>query len=251
MGGDPTPGGTRRVIDAVVRGGADMLEIGIPFSDPIADGKSIQAAAARAFSSQTTPNDVLTIALDAKRRHGLPVILMTYFNILFSSGLEEFLERSRKNSIDGLIVPDLPLDEAASYAKIARGKDMDTILLAAPTSSADRMRRITKQTSGFLYLVSLLGVTGARTELEQSTVELIRAAKRFTSGKIPLGVGFGISQPEHVRRAIEAGADAVIVGSGIVDRVGKYKGTGEEALRDVEGYVTSLKEATRQMSHRR
>lgn len=245
MGGDPNPALSRRVVEAVVRGGADIIELGIPFSDPMADGKSIQEAAVRALGSGTRPSEVLEMVRETKRRHDVPIAIMTYYNILYSPGLDRFLRNASSHGVDGVIVPDLPMDETADYSRLAKKYGIDTILLAAPTTSPERMKSLAERSTGFLYLVSLLGVTGARSEMRRGTVDLIRFAKKYTKGKIPLGVGFGISQPEHVRMVIEAGADAAIVGSGIVNRVAEYKGNERAMLEQVEDYVRSLKAATR------
>jgi tryptophan synthase alpha chain len=246
MGGDPDLATSASVIDAVVRGGADIIEVGIPFSDPIADGKSIQAADVRSLGSGTTPALVLDLIREAKSRNpAVPIVAMTYYNILFSKGLDRFLEQAKGHGVDGLIVPDLPYDEIRDYAPLAARHGLDAVLLAAPTSTPARMKAIAEHTSGFLYLVSLTGVTGARTDIQQSTVELVRAAKKYAK-RVPLGVGFGISTPDHVRAILGAGADGVVVGSAIVDRVSTFQKEGpEKMLSDVEGYVRSLKEATR------
>jgi tryptophan synthase alpha chain len=234
------------VIDAVVRGGADIIEVGIPFSDPIADGKSIQAADVRSLAAGTTPARVLELIAGAKSRNpGVPIIAMTYYNILYSNGLAKFLSAARGHGVDGLIVPDLPFDEIHEYAPLAKRYGLDAVLLAAPTTTPARMKAIAKHTSGFLYLVSLTGVTGARADVQQSTAGLIRSAKRY-SNKVPVGVGFGISTPEHVRAILASGADAVVVGSAIVDRVATYKKDGPvRMLANVESYVRSLKDATK------
>jgi tryptophan synthase alpha chain len=245
MGGDPNPEASRKVIDSVISGGADILEIGIPFSDPIADGKSIQAAGVRALQAGTRPVDVLEIARDVKKKHGVPVVLMTYFNIIFTRGVEKFIEEARGNNIDGIIVPDLQLDEASKFCHTTRENKVDGILLATPATSAERMRRIVRNTSGFLYLVSLLGVTGARPGLEENTLRSVRFARKFTAGRIPLAVGFGFSRPEHVSSVIAAGAEAAIVGSSIVDMVAAFAKDGETRLRGIENYVHSLKAAAR------
>jgi tryptophan synthase alpha chain len=246
MGGDPDLATSASVIDAVVRGGADIVEVGIPFSDPIADGKSIQAADVRSLASGTTPKQVLELIAGAKSRNPrVPIIAMTYYNILFSNGLAKFLAAARGHGVDGLIVPDLPFDEIHEYAPLAKRYGLDAVLLAAPTTTPARMKAIAKHTSGFLYLVSLTGVTGARADVQQSTVGLIRSAKRY-SAKVPIGVGFGISAPEHVRAILAAGADAVVVGSAIVDKVAGYEKDGPlRMLADVESYVRSLKAATK------
>ena len=246
MGGDPDLATSASVIDAVVRGGADMVEVGIPFSDPIADGKSIQAADVRSLASGTTPDQVLDLVLGAKSRHrGVPMIAMTYYNILYSNGLGKFLEAARDHKVDGIIVPDLPFDEMQEYAALAKRFGLDAILLAAPTTSPKRMKAIAAHTSGFLYLVSLTGVTGARSDVQKSTVGLIGFAKKYAK-KVPLGVGFGISTPEHVRAILAAGANAVVVGSAIVDIVASCQSDGPvKMLASVESYVRSLKEATK------
>ncbi len=246
MGGDPDVSTSSSVIDAVVRGGADIVEVGIPFSDPIADGKSIQAADVRSLASGTTPTQVLDLIKAAKSRNPrVPVVAMTYYNILFSNGLGNFLAAAASHGVDGLIVPDLPFDEIQEYALLAKRHGLDAILLAAPTSKGARMKEIAEHTSGFLYLVSLTGVTGARSAVQESTVGLIRFAKRYARG-VPIGVGFGISTPEHVRAILDAGADAVVVGSAIVDRVAGYQQDGRaKMLANVESYVRSLKGATR------
>ena len=245
MGGDPNPSTSRRVVEAVVAGGADIVELGIPFSDPMADGRSIQEAAVRSLSSGTRPSDVLESVRDVKRRHDIPVVIMTYYNILYSPGLEKFLRNASLAGVDGIIVPDLPMDETSDYSRVARENGIDTILLAAPTTTPQRMRSLVEHSSGFLYLVSLLGVTGVRPELKARSVELIRSAKAYTTSVIPLGVGFGISTPEHVRSVIRAGADAAIVGSGIVNKVADYEGRQRAMLDDVENYVRSLKTGTK------
>ena len=246
MGGDPDLSTSASVIDAVARGGADMVEVGIPFSDPIADGKSIQAADVRSLAVGTTPAQVLELVARTKARHpALPIIAMTYYNILYSNGLEKFLAAARDHGVDGLIVPDLPFDEIQEYSPLAKRYGLDAVLLAAPTTTPARMKAIAKHTSGFLYLVSLTGVTGARSDVQQSTVGLIRFAKRYAE-KVPLGVGFGISTPDHVREVLAAGADAVVVGSAIVDRVAGFQKEGPaRMLANVESYVRSLKDATK------
>lgn len=245
MGGDPDLSTSASVIDAVIRGGADIVEVGIPFSDPIADGKSIQAADVRSLASGTTPAKVMELIRGAKSRHpSVPIVAMTYYNILYSNGLDKFLQGAKAHGVDGLIVPDLPFDEIAEYAPLAKRLGLDAILLAAPTTSPERMRAIAKHTSGFLYLVSLTGVTGARSAMQESTVGLIRFAKKYAK-QVPVGVGFGISTPEHVRAILEAGADAVVVGSAIVDRVADSRKEGPvKMLAEVEAYVRSLKQAT-------
>ncbi len=245
MGGDPNPSLCMDVIASVVKGGADVLEIGLPFSDPIADGRSIQEAGQRALASGTRPTDVLEIAAATKKEHDIPIALMTYYNPVFSAGVDSFLQEAASHGVDGLIVPDLPLEEAAPVISAAKKRGIDSILLAAPTTSDERMKRIASASTGFLYLVSRLGVTGARDELNSEIGRLVGTARRFTEGRIPLAVGFGISSPAQVNSAIAAGADAAVVGSAIVDKVALVSKDRTVALADIEGFVRSLKEATR------
>jgi len=244
MGGDPDPQTTKAVVGALVAGGADIVELGIPFSDPIADGKSIQEAEVRSLSAGTKPQDVLKVVTQVKKEYNIPVVIMTYYNVLYSPGLEHFMTEAKEAGVDGLIVPDLPLDETGEYSRLAKKHGLDTILLAAPTTSPERMRSLVKHSTGFLYLVSVLGVTGARSNLDEDTLKLVKSAKKHTRGKIPLGVGFGVSKPEHVRALLGAGADGVIVGSSIVNIVASGKAK-DAMLRDVENFVRSLKTATK------
>ena len=169
---------------------------------------------------------------------------MTYYNILYSPGLGQLPGDANGAGVDGLIVPDLPLDETADYSGSPGNRGSTPSCWPPPTTSDVRMQALVKHSSGFLYLVSLLGVTGARSQLGDDTVKLVRFAKRQTRGKIPLGVGFGISKPEHVRAIVDAGADGVIVGSSIVNMVASDKPRGA-MLREIEIYVRSLKTATK------
>jgi tryptophan synthase alpha chain len=243
MGGDPDEQLCLQSIEAVVSGGADIVELGIPFSDPLADGKSIQEASSRALRAGIKPGDVLNLARDAGNDLGIPIVLMTYYNIVYRKGVGRFLDLARRSGVAGIIVPDLPVDEATDYCIQTRRRGMDAILLATPTTTPERMRRIVANTSGFLYLVSLLGVTGARDKLSKDTLNVIRYACDFSKGKVPLAVGFGISKPEHVRNIIAAGAEGAIVGSSIVNIISHYADQKEEMLRRLEAYVRSLKSA--------
>ena len=185
---------------------------------------------------------MLELIAGAKARNpDVPIVAMTYYNILFSNGLDKFLAAAKGHGVDGLIVPDLPFEEIADYAPLAKRHGLDTILLRAPTTTSERMKAIAKHTSGFLYLVSLTGVTGARSDVQQGTVG-VHTVRQEYAGKVPLGVGFGISTPEHVRAVLAAGADAVVVGSAIVDRVATYRRRDAATmLASVESYVRSLK----------
>jgi tryptophan synthase alpha chain len=231
MAGDPTPELTPKIANALIRGGVDILELGLPFSDPIADGPTIQAAGLRALNAGTTPLKVLEIARQIKQQHDVPIVIMTYFNPVFRLGVDRFLGLAKEHMVDGFIVPDLPVEEAADYKKTAKANGLDTIFLAAPSTSNGRLTKIVGASSGFLYLVSHYGVTGAKTTVEDSTVQLIKRIQPFTAGKIPLAVGFGISKPEHVKCIIAAGADAAIVGSAFINIIQKNSPTMHKELQ--------------------
>ncbi len=243
--GDPNPKSTTQIADALIRGGVDIIELGLPFSDPIADGPTIQAASLRALNAGTTPAKVLKIAKEIKSQHNIPIIIMTYFNPIFKIGIDEFFFQAKENRVNGFIVPDLPVEEATQYKQIATKYDLDTIFLAAPSTSNERLTRIIAASSGFLYLVSHFGVTGTQKAIEDSTIQLIKRVKPFTSGRIPLAVGFGISKPEHIKRIVEAGADATIVGSAFVNIIQKNSQNTKKILTELEALATQLKSATK------
>ncbi|NLF87224.1 tryptophan synthase subunit alpha [Candidatus Bathyarchaeota archaeon] len=240
--GDPTPERTPEIADALIRGGVDILELGLPFSDPIADGPTIQNASLRALKSGTTPKRVLEITGEIKAKHDIPLVIMTYYNPVFKYGTERFLAEAKAVGVDGFIVPDLPVEEAADYLEAAAKAELDTIFLASPATSRERLERIVAASSGFLYLVSRFGVTGAQTDVADATVELIRKVQPFTAGKVALAVGFGISRPEHVRRVVAAGADAAIVGSAFINIVAANQ---PDMLRELEEAASALKAATK------
>lgn len=244
MAGDPAPDATLEIADALIRGGVDILELGLPFSDPIADGPTIQAASLRALNAGTTPLKVLEIAKEIKKRHNTPVVIMTYYNPVFRIGLNKFLTEAKEHGVDGFIVPDLPVEEAADFKNAASTKGLDTIFLAAPSTSNQRLPKIIAASSGFLYLVSRFGVTGAKTAVEDSTLQLIQRVKPFTTGKIPLAVGFGIAKPEHVQRVIKAGAEGAIVGSAFINIIAA-KSKEESMLKELESTAKALKAATK------
>jgi tryptophan synthase alpha chain len=249
MAGDPTPELTPIIAEALIRGGIDILELGIPFSDPIADGPTIQAASTRALNAGTTPKKALEIVKAIKSSHDIPVLAMTYYNPVFKMGLEKFFAAAKACSVDGIIVPDLPIEEAAQYRDAAAKVGVDTVFLAAPSTSDARLSKIVEATSGFLYLVSRLGVTGTKFSVEDSTISLVKKVLPFTAGRIPLAVGFGISRPEHVKRIAETGADGVIVGSAFVNIIGRCQSDVKAMIAELEEAARNLKKATRPKSN--
>jgi tryptophan synthase alpha chain len=214
MAGDPDLSSTRSSLLALQAAGADMIELGIPYSDPLADGPVIQAAASRALSSATTPGRVLEMLTGLKGELQIPVILFTYSNPLLNRGMEAFCRDAAAAGAAGLVVPDLPLEEAEKLSAIAAEQALDLVLLVAPTTPADRMQRIAAASRGFTYLVSVTGVTGVRTNLESRVAGLVQQLKGM--GPTPVAVGFGISGPEQARQVRDWGADGAIVGSALV-----------------------------------
>lgn len=244
MGGDPEPEYTPKIAEALIKGGIDILELGIPFSDPIADGPTIQAASTRALNAGTTPKKVLEIAKEIKKKHNIPIAVMTYYNLLFKMGLDNFFSTAKQCQLDGTIIPDLPLEEATDYKKTAAKYDIDTIFLAAPSTSNERLRQMLECSSGFLYLVSRFGVTGTKGNVEDSTLSLVKATLTVTNHRIPVAVGFGVSKPEHVKRIIEAGANGVIVGSTFVNIINANLSKTDKMLVELEETARKLKSAT-------
>ena len=214
MAGDPDLSSTRSSLLALQAAGADMIELGIPYSDPLADGPVIQAAASRALGSATTPGRVLEMLTGLKGELQIPVILFTYSNPLLNRGMEAFCRDAAAAGAAGLVVPDLPLEEAEKLSAIAAEQALDLVLLVAPTTPADRMQRIAAASRGFTYLVSVTGVTGVRTNLESRVAGLVQQLKGM--GPTPVAVGFGISGPEQARQVRDWGADGAIVGSALV-----------------------------------
>jgi tryptophan synthase alpha chain len=214
MAGDPDLERTRAVLLALQAAGADMIELGIPYSDPLADGPVIQAAASRALASATTPGKVLEMLGSLRGELTIPVILFTYSNPLLNRGMEAFCRAAAAAGAAGLVVPDLPLEEAEKLSAIAAAEGLDLVLLVAPTTPADRMGRIAAASRGFTYLVSVTGVTGVRTSIETRVEGLVQQLKGM--GPTPVAVGFGIAGPEQARQVRDWGADGAIVGSALV-----------------------------------
>jgi len=217
MAGDPDLETTARILLELQANGADMIELGIPYSDPLADGPIIQLAASRALSSGTSPEKVFKMLSQVRDELSIPIILFTYSNPLINWGLEEFCLEASKVGVSGLVVPDLPLEEAEKLSQIAESKEIDLVLLVAPTTPMDRMEKIAETSNGFTYLVSVTGVTGERSSLADNVEALVRQLKESSSS--PVAVGFGISEVKHIQQVREWGADGAIVGSALVKRI--------------------------------
>ena len=217
MAGDPNLEITSEILLKLQEKGADLIELGIPYSDPLADGPIIQLSASRALKSGTTPKKVINLLESLKSEIHIPIILFSYFTPLLSFGFEEFCKMASHAGVSGLIIPDLPLEEAYKFSEIIAFYSMDLILLVAPTTPFERMKKISNKTRGFTYLVSVTGVTGERNKMENRVENLIINLKKTSAN--PVAVGFGISAPEHVIRVREWGADGVIIGSAFVKRI--------------------------------
>lgn len=238
--GDPTLEYTGRTILEMEKNGADIVELGIPFSDPLADGPTIQRSSQRALAGGVTPAGILDFLKDLRQKTALPVVLMGYYNPIFHYGVSSFVETAKGAGADGLIVPDLPPEEAGELIAAARKVDLDTVFLLAPTSTPERIKMIAEVSRGFIYYVSLTGVTGARTKLASGIERSIARIREVTP--MPVCIGFGISSPEHVER-IRACADGVIVGSAVVGRIEQVSGEASGPL-EVGRFIGRLKAVT-------
>ena len=241
MAGDPELAVTRSSLLALEAAGADLIELGIPYSDPLADGPVIQAAASRALAAATTPGRVLEMLRSLQGELTIPVILFTYSNPLLNRGMEAFCREAAAAGAAGLVVPDLPLEEAETLSAIAAGHGLDLVLLVAPTTPPERMARIAASSRGFTYLVSVTGVTGVRTTIESRVADLVRQLKAL--GPTPVAVGFGISGPEQARQVRDWGADGAIVGSALVKVMAEAGGGGQDVAAAAGRFCGELRAA--------
>ncbi|HXW54529.1 MAG TPA: tryptophan synthase subunit alpha [Candidatus Cybelea sp.] len=239
--GDPSLEASEKIVLAAAQAGADVIELGVPFSDPVADGPTIQRASERALRSGTTLPGVIDLVHCVRRRSEVPLVLFSYFNPILQMGIVKFADSAASAGADGVLATDLTFEESTDYRAVLRGRGLDTIFLAAPTSTDSRLAGIASASTGFLYLISRTGVTGARESLPEELPGLVRRIRKFTS--LPIAVGFGISLPTHVT-VLGGIADAAVVGSAIVDEVEKAP-SAEAAARAVGDLVARLKHAAR------
>ena len=240
--GDPDLETTAACVRAAAANGADLIELGIPFSDPTAEGPVIQDANMRALAGGVTTEKIFELVRDLRRDVTVPMVFMTYANVVFSRGTERFVSACQDIGIDGLILPDLPFEEKGEFVPACRECGVDLISLVAPTS-ADRIAMIAREAEGFLYIVSSLGVTGTRSEITTDLGSIIEVVRENTS--IPCAIGFGISTPEQAKK-MAALSDGAIVGSAIIKLLAQY---GREAPRYVGDYVRAMKDALRHPDH--
>lgn len=240
--GDPDLETTAEALRRLDRNGADLIELGVPYSDPLADGPVIQAAATRALGRGVRLEQVLEVVQSVSPSLQAPIILFTYYNPILSRGIESFLKQIAAAGVRGLVVPDLPLEEVEGLLHPAAAAGIDVTLLVAPTSPKERIKAIAQQSQGFIYLVSVTGVTGMRTQVENRVQDLLTELRSVTDK--PIGVGFGISEPSQAQQIMEWGADAVIVGSAFVKRLAE--GSPEQGLQAIEVFCRNLKQALSQ-----
>lgn len=236
--GDPDIETTGKVVKAAVKSGADLIELGIPFSDPTAEGPVIQGANIRALQGGVTTDKIFDLVRELRKDVTIPLVFMTYANVVFSYGAEIFIQTCKEVGIDGIILPDLPFEEKEEFLPLCRQHGVALISLIAPTYDK-RIAMIAKEAEGFLYIVSSLGVTGTRSEITTDLASIIKVVRANTD--IPCAIGFGIATPEQAKKMAEL-ADGVIVGSAIVKKIGEY---GKNAVLYVSNYVKEMTEVIR------
>jgi tryptophan synthase alpha chain len=235
--GDPAPDRTPALVEALERGGADLIELGVPFSDPIADGPVIQRAGYRALQAGTSVRKVLQIAKEIRTRSEIPLLLFTYLNPVMRYGIEKLAADAKAAGIDGCLLTDASVEEAAAYVDVMRSAGLDTVFLAAPTSTPHRLRLVAEYSTGFVYLVSRTGVTGERDSISGSVGPLVESMRAITD--LPLAVGFGVSTPQQVAE-IGRQAEAVVVGSAIMRLIEQNAGNASLEIQ-LESFVRELK----------
>ena len=241
--GDPNYETSLEIVRKMVDAGADILELGLPFSDPIADGPSIQAADVRALNNHMDTDKAFKFVKELRKHTDVPIGLLTYYNLIYQYGLKKFFDTASRIGVNSVLIADMPIEEADLILKFSDAHRVNTVFMVSPVTDDERIKKISKKVTGFIYAVSRLGITGARHDLEKSTLNLIKRIKQVT-GK-PICVGFGISKPDHVRSVIKAGADGAIVGSAIVDVIARNLQNKDKMLQEITDYVTELKAATK------
>ena len=243
VAGDPDFETSLEIVKVFVENGADALEIGFPFSDPVADGPTVQLADIRALEAGMTAERGFEFIRRIREFTDIPVGVLTYYNLIYKMGLNKFYEMARENGANAILAADLPPEEAGDALEAAQKNGVQQIFMAAQTTSNERLQEITKMCSGFLYVVAVMGITGARAEVKTTTVDLIKRIKSHSD--IPISVGFGISKPKHVKEVINAGADGAIVASAILNIITENLENKEKMLQKVGEFCAELKEATK------
>jgi len=240
MAGDPDIKTTEKLAYQLADGGVSLIELGVPFTDPMADGVSIQRAGERALKNRVTMKNVLALCARMRKKISTPLVLMTYYNLIYNYGGEKFINDAKKAGVDGAIIPDLPFDEEPDFYRHAVKKNFYLIYLVSPANRQARIKKIVEKTKGFVYYILLKGVTGARNRSE-ADYSNIKSIKKYT--KKPVFAGFGISKPEHAKAAFKH-ADGVIIGSAFVDIISRYGGNKTRLFKETGGFIKKfMKEA--------
>jgi tryptophan synthase alpha chain len=239
VAGDPDKTTCVRIARALIAGGTDILELGIPFSDPVADGPTIQKADERALAAGTTPGSVFEIVREIRKESDIPIVLLTYYNIVYRRGIERFYQEAQESGVDGILIADMPVEESDEVCEASFRHNIDPIFLITQTTQDERIKKIAERAGGYLYLVTVLGVTGVRENISSGAIDLLNRVRKQTD--LPLALGFGISLPEHAKTCAAAGADGIIVGSAIVDIVERDAGDPHAMERDLREYVIQMK----------
>jgi tryptophan synthase alpha chain len=240
VAGDPDRQTSIALAKELIRAGADILEIGMPFSDPVADGPVIQKADERALKGGMNPDHLFGMVRELRISSDIPIVLLTYYNVVFRRGAARFYQEAHEAGIEGILIVDLPPEEADEVVSTAADQGIDQVFIVSGTTSPERLQKIASITSGFLYVVSTSGVTGARNELDPGVFDLVREVRHQTN--VPLAVGFGISRAAHIRPLADSGADAIIVGSAIVEIIERFADDREAMKSAVFSYVSELKQ---------
>lgn len=239
VAGDPDKETCIRAARAIIEGGADILELGVPFSDPVADGPTIQKADERALAAGTNADTVFDIVRTLRMKSDVPIVFLAYYNMIYHRGTDRFYREAREAGVDGILIADMPVEESDDVYRTALQYGIDPIFLITQTTSEERIRKTAARAHGYLYLVAALGVTGIRDTVSAGALELLQRVRQQT--KVPLALGFGISTPDHVKICADAGADGIIVGSALVDIVGRNRADPEKIERDLKSFVIQMK----------
>ena len=239
VAGDPDKETCIRAARALIEGGADILELGVPFSDPVADGPIIQKADERALAAGMNIDNVFDIVRTLRRKSDVPIVFLAYYNMVYHRGTDRFYREAWEAGVDGILIADMPVEESDEVYRTALQYGIDPIFLITQTTSEERIRKIAARAHGYLYLVAALGVTGVRDTVSAGAIELLQKVRQLT--KVPLALGFGISTPDHVAICADAGADGIIVGSALVDIVGRNQADPEKIERDLKSFVIRMK----------
>lgn len=239
--GDPDYKTSVAIVKTAIDAGADILELGVPFSDPIADGPTIQKADIRSLKSGMTVRKALQFVREIKQYKDVPIGLLMYYNLVYQYGTEKFFKDFHKAGVNSILIADLSIDDADEIAAPAAAAGVDTVFMVTPNTEIERMKRIAAKTTGFIYTVSLLGVTGSREKLSDTVEELVGRLKKLTT--VPICVGFGISKPQHAEIIASAGADGVIIGSKIVQIIEENLSNREKILSEVSTFLSNVRSA--------